>query len=261
VRTAVRFARVFRLIDRMTNQPKKPRARARRKVSAQQGTSVEEAANSVAVVDEAPAGAPEAAAPATSLQGGASLDVALDVARAEQMAEELADLAGADSVPAPDDQLEEERIRLLALGAGEVELLLFRVGAESFAFDLAAAEEAVELESVHAVPDMPDAMLGVFDLRGRLIPVYSPSAMLCTPDSPTSGVLLLMRAGERRVGIVVDDVEDVVVLEHGMLRPPPSADADGLVLGVAFFGDTLVTILDAHALVATCAAPVTAEVA
>jgi purine-binding chemotaxis protein CheW len=263
VRTAVRFARVFRLIDRMTNQPKKPRARARRKVSAQQGTSVEEAANSVAVVDEAPAGAPEAAAPATSLQGGASLDVALDVARAEQMAEELADLAGADSVPAPDDQLEEERIRsvkeLLALGAGEVELLLFRVGAESFA--LAAAEEAVELESVHAVPDMPDAMLGVFDLRGRLIPVYSPSAMLCTPDSPTSGVLLLMRAGERRVGIVVDDVEDVVVLEHGMLRPPPSADADGLVLGVAFFGDALVTILDAHALVATCAAPATAEVA
>jgi purine-binding chemotaxis protein CheW len=261
VRTAVRFARVFRLIDRMTNQPKKPRARARRKVSAQQGTSVEEAANSVAVVDEAPAGAPEAAAPATSLQGGASLDVA----RAEQMAEALADLAAADSMPAPDDQLEEERIRsvkeLLALGAGEVELLLFRVGAESFAFDLAAAEEAVELESVHAVPDMPDAMLGVFDLRGRLIPVYSPSAMLCTPDSPTSGVLLLMRAGERRVGIVVDDVEDVVVLEHGMLRPPPSADADGLVLGVAFFGDALVTILDAHALVATCAAPATAEVA
>jgi purine-binding chemotaxis protein CheW len=245
----------------MANQPNKPRSRTRRKASAQQGTAVEEVANSVAVVDEAPAGAPEAEAVATSAQGGAPLDVA----RAEQMAEELADLAGADTTPAPDDQLEEERIRsvkeLLALGAGEVELLLFRVGAESFAFDLAAAEEAVELESVHAVPDMPDAMLGVFDLRGRLIPVYSPSAMLCTPDSPTSGVLLLMRAGERRVGIVVDDVEDVVVLEHGMLRPPPSADADGLVLGVAFFGDTLVTILDAHALVATCAAPVTAEVA
>jgi chemotaxis signal transduction protein len=74
-------------------------------------------------------------------------------------------------------------------------------------------------------------------------------------------VLLLMRTRERRVGIVVDDVEDVVVLEHGMLRPPPSADADGLVLGVAFVGEALVTILDAHVLVATCAAPATAEVA
>jgi purine-binding chemotaxis protein CheW len=188
------------------------------------------------------------------------------MARAESMAIELADMAAAELVAEPDDAHEgEERIRsvreLCALGAGEVELLLFRVGTESFAFDLSAAEEAVELESVHAVPDMPDAMLGVFDLRGRLIPVYSPAATLCTPDARSAGVLLLMRTGERRVGIVVDDVEDVVVLAHGMLRPPPSVDADGLVLGVAFFGDALVTILDAHALVATCATPATAEVA
>jgi purine-binding chemotaxis protein CheW len=252
----------------MADQPKKPRTRTRRKASAKQAPSSDGAAGSVAVADEGPAAVATAPVPAENESTErAPAPAPLDVARAEQMAVELADMAAAEAVVTPDDSLddEEERIRsvheLLSLGAGEVELLLFRIGAESFAFDLSAAEEAVELEAVHAVPDMPDAMLGVFDLRGRLIPVYSPSALLCTPDTPSAGVLLLMRTGERRVGVVVDDVEDVVVLEHGMVRPPPSADADGLVLGVAFFGEALVTILDAHVLVATCAAPATAEVA
>lgn len=162
-----------------------------------------------------------------------------------------------------DDEPDLQRIvsvrELLALGTGEVELLLFRIGAELFAFDLVAAEEAVELEAVHPVPDMPDAMLGVFDLRGRLIPVYSPAATLCTPTSRDAGVLLLMRAGERRLGIVVDDVEDVVPIARGMIRPPPLLETDGIVLGVAFVAESLVTILDAHALIATCAVAPTPE--
>lgn len=251
----------------MAKDPNKPRTRSRRKAAQPPAPESVDASQAVAVLEESTAapveGLAEAKGAATPEAPGAPASH-FDEQRAERMVKELAELADTTR-PEPDDDSLEERIRsvqeLLTLGAGEVELLLFRVGAESFAFDLAAAEEAVELESVHAVPDMPDAMLGVFDLRGRLIPVYSPAALLCKPDNSRSGVLLLMRSGDRRVGIVVDDVEDVVVLEHDMLRRPPAADSDGLVLGVAFFGDTLVTVLDAHALVSSCAAPATAEVA
>ncbi len=193
-------------------------------------------------------------------------DEPLVVERAEAMAVALADLPRGNDESEADDLLPvEERIRtmrdLLALGAGEVELLMFRVGAELFAFDLVAAEEAVELESVHAVPDMPEAMLGVIGLRGRLIPVYSPAVTLRVPHAAEGGVLVLMRSGERRVALVVDDVEDVILLGRTMLRPPPSADTDSLVLGVAFIGNALVTVVDAHALIAACAVPVSAEAA
>jgi purine-binding chemotaxis protein CheW len=193
-------------------------------------------------------------------------DEPLNVERAEAMAVALADLPRGNDEAEADDLLPvEERIRtmrdLLALGAGEVELLMFRVGAELFAFDLVAAEEAVELESVHAVPDMPEAMLGVIGLRGRLIPVYSPAGTLRVPHAAEGGVLVLMRSGDRRVALVVDDVEDVILLDRTMLRPPPSADTDSLVLGVAFIGDALVTVVDAHALIAACAVPVSAEAA
>jgi purine-binding chemotaxis protein CheW len=242
----------------MASQSKKPKARARRKATP--GDSPPPSAGQSATAVAEPSDDSAAAASAAPAAAATSLD-----GRAEAVAVALAGLAE-ESEPPPEELPDgEERIRsvqqLMALADGEVELLLFRLGAESFAFDLSAAEEAVELEAVHAVPDMPDAMLGVFDLRGRLVPVYSPAGALRVPGASAAGVLLLMRAGERRVGIVVDDVQDVVRLGRAMLRPPPSGDGDGLVLGVAFFGDELVTILNAHALVATCALPATVEAA
>lgn len=198
---------------------------------------------------------------------------AVAVADAPEVAERIAfalaamhdDAAHAE--PEPDDGSHiEERIRtvrdLRARGEGAVELLLFRLGTELFAFDLVAAEEVVELEAVHGVPDAPPSMLGVLDLRGRLVPVYTPSAALRAPRQAEGGVMLLMRAGDRRIGVAVDDVEDVVELSHPMLRPPPALEADGgLVVGVAFVGDALVTILDAPTLVAACASLPHAEAA
>ena len=245
----------------MANQPKKPRSpsskrRSKAGAASKPAGPVPEVQSAVAHNDMAPDAA-------SSFRVS---DTPLDAERAEAMALALADLLRDSEGEDPDDQLPvEERIRtmrdLLALDAGEVELLMFRVGAELFAFELVAAEEAVELESVHAVPDMPEAMLGVIDLRGRLVPVYSPADTLRVPHAPNGGVLVLMRSGEQRVALVVDDVEDVIVLDRTMLRPPPSADTDSLVLGVAFIGDALVTVVDAHVLVASCAVPVSAEAA
>ncbi|MBC7789316.1 MAG: chemotaxis protein CheW [Anaerolineae bacterium] len=142
---------------------------------------------------------------------------------------------------------------LIAIGLGQVELLSFRVGNEMFAIDLACVEEAVESDAVHAVPDMPEAMLGFIELRGRLVPVFSPSNVLCAQLSGTDGVTLLMRSGDRRVGIAVDDVEDVIVVDMPALRHPMLHNAgDGLLLGVAASGSGLVGILDGSALVAAC---------
>ena len=142
---------------------------------------------------------------------------------------------------------------LLAIGFGQVQLLSFRVGREMFAIDLACVEEAVESDAVHAVPDMPEAMLGVIELRGRLVPVFSPSHVLRAELSGADAVMLLMRAGDRRVGIAVDDVEDVIIIDMDVLRRPMLDDAgDGLLIGVAAMGSGLVGILDGPALVAAC---------
>ncbi|MDQ3699019.1 MAG: chemotaxis protein CheW [Gemmatimonadota bacterium] len=158
---------------------------------------------------------------------------------------------------AESDELAGPRIRtmreLRALGSGQVDLLLFRVGSELFALDLVAIEEAVELPPVRTVPDAATAMLGVTDLRGRLVAVFSPAQTLrCVPDAKIP-VLLVMRLGDRRVGLAVDDVEDVLVLEASDLRTPSLRHGnDELVHGVVRRAGALVTVLDAPALLAAC---------
>lgn len=141
-------------------------------------------------------------------------------------------------------------------GAAARELLLFRIGAEFFAVDLAAVEEAIEVPDVHRLPDMPSAMLGVFTLRGRMLPVYSPAVCLDVSATTDAAVVLVMRShGEQRVGLAVDDIEDVIQLDPAMMHRPPMPDPDDtILLGVTRHGTEPVGVVDAASLIATCTA-------
>ena len=162
---------------------------------------------------------------------------------------------------APDDtddaeELEDQRRPLrerVRDRQGVADLLMFRIGDELFAADLASVEEAVTLPEIHHLPEMPAAMLGAFNLRGRLTPVYSPSHVIGVPLRGAAQAALLVHAGERRLGLAVDDVEDVFQVDLATVREAPGTDdADGILLGVAHHGRELVAIVDAEALVAAC---------
>lgn len=136
---------------------------------------------------------------------------------------------------------------------GVADLLMFRIGNELFATDLASVEEAVTLPEIHHLPEMPAAMLGAFNLRGRLTPVYSPAHVIGVPLRGPAQAALLVRADTRRLGLAVDDVEDVFQVDLATVREAPGTDdTDGILLGVAHHGQELVAIVDAEALVAAC---------
>ena len=136
---------------------------------------------------------------------------------------------------------------------GVEDVLTFHVGQERFATSLAAIEEAVEQPDVYRVPEMPHTMLGVFSLRGRLIPVCSPVRALGVELQRSIATVLLMRAGSRRVGVAVDDVDDVIALDLATVRAAPGVeDSDGVLLGVVRQGTDLIAIVDPDAIVATC---------
>lgn len=143
-----------------------------------------------------------------------------------------------------------ERVRARA---NHAELLLFRVGDELFATALSVVEEAVELAGIRPIPEMSHAMLGVFDLRGRMIPIYSPAAALGVPLADAPLAALVVRSGERRMALAVDDVEDVLDADLADVRPAPGIeDADGVLLGIVRQGRALVALLDGEALVIAC---------
>ena len=138
---------------------------------------------------------------------------------------------------------------------GSVGLLLFRLGNETFAAELGAVEEAVEVPALHDLPEMQTGMLGMFDLRGKLLPVFSAAGVLGVPLAAGSTAALILRGGDRRIAIAVDDVEDVIDADCALLRPPPAGlDPDGVLLAVLQRGTALASVIDVPALVAACIA-------
>jgi chemotaxis signal transduction protein len=131
------------------------------------------------------------------------------------------------------------------------ELLLLRHGAEYFALELTAAVEAMELPALAPLPDAPALLLGVFRERGSAIPVFSASRLLEVEGLGTGGeVLVIVRDGDREVGLVVDEVEDVIMANlAAMQQPIDSMRGQGLVRGLVRAGARLVAVLDARAIV------------
>jgi chemotaxis signal transduction protein len=134
------------------------------------------------------------------------------------------------------------------------DLLLFRVGRELFAAELAAVEEAIDLTAGHTVQQVPGASSparGIVTLRGVLVPLFSPaSALGVAPGEATTALVVRDAAG--RIAIVADDVEDVLTLCDGELGPVPAGNArDAAVLrGVVRRGTMLVAVVDLDALIA-----------
>ena len=138
--------------------------------------------------------------------------------------------------------------------AGQAELLVFRVGAELFATELRAVEEAVEGVDARPIPDAPPAMLGIFAFRDRTLPMYSLGRVLSLVGSGVGAMTLVLRPSSTRIALAVDAVDDVFEAALDAVRPVPNAATDGIVLGVVWRGTELVTLLDADVVVDACLA-------
>ena len=134
---------------------------------------------------------------------------------------------------------------------GVAQLLIFRIARELFAVELVTAEEALDIPTLHRLPEMPASMLGVFTLRGALVSVFEPHAMLGIHCERHATVVVFC-GGERRVAIATDDVDDVATVDLRTVRDAPGARAkEGALLGIVHRGSDLIALLDADALVAT----------
>ncbi|MFN8572854.1 MAG: chemotaxis protein CheW [Gemmatimonadaceae bacterium] len=140
---------------------------------------------------------------------------------------------------------------------GAADLLVFRVGGERFAIDLQAVDETVEQPQVHAVPESTSTMLGVFLHGSQFLPLYYAAKVLDVRDHRRElGAALVMRAGSRRIGLAVSDVEDVLNVEFGALREcPEGVWADEILLGLLVRERQVIGVLDARALVTACQTP------
>jgi purine-binding chemotaxis protein CheW len=88
--------------------------------------------------------------------------------------------------------------------------LLFRVGDGMYGCDLAEAREIIPLRPMTRLPGAPAFVRGLINMRGTIVTVLDLGQRLDPARQPTeAGAIVLVRHGERLVGLVVDEVADV----------------------------------------------------
>lgn len=108
-----------------------------------------------------------------------------------------------------------------------VQYLTFKLADEIFAFDVAKVREILELTSITKVPQTPDFMRGVINLRGSVVPVIDLRlnfGMACTEQTVNTCIIVVEvnLNGETVVlGVLADSVQEVVEMEPGLIEPPP----------------------------------------
>lgn len=116
------------------------------------------------------------------------------------------------------------------------EVIEFRLAGESYALELALAHEVLPLKELTPVPCTPSFVLGLINVRGRLLSVVDLRRFFGLPFTGISDLnkAILLRSGTMEFGILADRIVGVRVLPRSALHTPPllaDARADFL-LGV-----------------------------
>lgn len=104
--------------------------------------------------------------------------------------------------------------------ADVLRVCLIELGQERFAIDLRQVCEVFEPESITPVPGMPDALVGVTNLRGSIIPLADLRRGLGVSVSVMPQYAVIVRHGTSQIGILVEDVPSIRIIHSDDLMAP-----------------------------------------
>jgi purine-binding chemotaxis protein CheW len=109
--------------------------------------------------------------------------------------------------------------------------LTFSLGEEKFAIPVGNVQEVVEFGQVTKVPNAPDYMLGIINLRGRILPLLDTKLKLglsATVKTKKSRVMVLdIPTGDDKrlhIGAIVDVAREVIEISPKEIQEAPDVD-------------------------------------
>lgn len=132
--------------------------------------------------------------------------------------------------------------------------LTFSLGKDHFALDVSHVEKILEKQPVTEVPKAPEYMLGVFNLRGEVIPLIDTRMKFGLESSKNinSSCILVINIdseGEKiKLGVLVDNVNEVVKYENDQIMPLPTVGKQKnteFIQGVMKIEDRFILLLNA----------------
>jgi purine-binding chemotaxis protein CheW len=130
-----------------------------------------------------------------------------------------------------------------ATSSSTQQLVVFSLSAEEYALPIAAVHEIIRFTEPRSVASDVSWIRGVIGLRGKIIPVYDLAARLGLEAPVTPRKIVIVESGAEQVGVMVDEVEEVLTISDSQLEYVATADPESI-RSVAKVDDRLVILLN-----------------
>jgi len=128
------------------------------------------------------------------------------------------------------------------------QLVVFSLGSEEYALPIGAVHEIIRFSEPRSVASEVPWIRGVIGLRGKIIPIFDLAARLeLAAGDSQPGKIVIVETGTGQVGVMVDEVEEVLTTTSDQLEDVPTASTDSID-AIAKIGDRLVILLNPEGL-------------
>jgi len=137
--------------------------------------------------------------------------------------------------------------------------LTFMLGPETYGIEILQVQEIIGMLPITRLPKVSEYIRGVINLRGKVIPVMNLAHRFGLPprdDTSLSCIIVIQLSLERgtiTMGVVVDEVSEVVDIDHRNTEEAPDlggAMDSSFIRGIGKIGDKVAILLDMSSVVA-----------
>ena len=132
------------------------------------------------------------------------------------------------------------------------QLIVVRFGEEQYGIDIKYIDNIVRMQQIRRVPEVPSYIKGVINLRGEVIPVMSARIKMNLEEdveTKATRIIILKLDQHDCIGILVDEVKEVVNLEEGQIDKvsyEAKEDKSNFIYGIGKYEGGLISLLDVN---------------
>ncbi len=137
-----------------------------------------------------------------------------------------------------------------------LQLVSFKIGKEEYGVDILNVQEINKMTTITKVPNSPEFVEGVINLRGRVIPVIDLRTRLnlARKDHDKDTRIIVVEIEQSTVGFIVDAVSEVLRIPLNTFEAPPSIAAgidSEFIKSVGKLEDRLLILIDLNKILST----------
>ncbi len=130
--------------------------------------------------------------------------------------------------------------------------LTFLLGKEFYGMEIRHVTEIIGIQPITEVPEMPEYIRGIINLRGKIIPVVDVRLRFKKPFKEYNDrtCVIVIDIDELSAGLIVDSVSEVIKIPEWDIVPPPDIKKTGnrFIKGIGKVGNNVKMLLDCEKL-------------